>query len=300
MRHRTYAVARWRPDRTWAPALATGSLAVLIAVVPTPLVPLARGYRALCEAFPPLTLLTYHLPPLPSTFLLALAAAALLSGGWTATRQLVGALRFNRRLRAEARALPPRLARGGRALGLGARLTFLAQPEPAAFCYGFVRPRVAVTAGLLARLDDEALVAVLAHERRHLRRRDPLRYLVIAALTAAVFMFPLAPALRRRLEARIELAADRAALAVAPGGALAGALLAVLAGPEAHAVGAAGLNATEARIAHLAGRPALPPLPARAVAGSLGLALVVGVTAADLAASADLVGMVCWLCPDLS
>ena len=56
--------------------------------------------------------------------------------------------------------------------------------------------------------------AVLAHERQHLRRHDPLRYLVLYALSTMAFMVPVVPALRRRQEARIEIAADRAALEI--------------------------------------------------------------------------------------
>lgn len=112
-------------------------------------------------------------------------------------------------------------------------------------------------------------------------------------------MFPLAPALRQRLEARIELGADRAALAVAPRGALAAALLAMLAMPPLRVPGAAALTATEARIAQLAGRPVLPTIPAPASIVSLGLATIIAVAAVDLAASADLVTMACALCPGL-
>jgi len=273
---------------------------LLFAAFPALLVPIARGYQAVCAQYPPIAQLTIHAPPLPLSLLLILAALSLGNGAWAASDRLVGAVRFNRRVRRQAAPLPPRLSVGGETLGLSARLTFLDQSHPAAFCYGVVRPRVAVTAGLLDRLDDEALTAVLAHERQHLRRRDPARYLAIHALTTAAFMFPLAPALRQRLEARIELGADRAALAVAPRGALAAALLAIIAAPPVRAPGAVGLTATEARIAQLAGRPVLPAIPVLALAASLGLAAVIAVAVVDLATSAHLVRMVCALCPGLS
>ena len=57
---------------------------------------------------------------------------------------------------------------------------------------------------------------MLLHERHHLRRRDPLRYLVLHALSAGLFMLPLALVLQRWAETRMELAADRAALAASP------------------------------------------------------------------------------------
>lgn len=289
--------ARRSWDRSWIMAAATSATVGLLALVPAPLVPLAEGYRDLCARFPVLARLTNHLPPLPVALLFGLAALGLVNGVAVATTLLVQASRLSRHLDRDAGPLPPRLARAGCRLGLEGRLIYLDVPWLLACCYGFLRPRVAVTAGLLTRLDDQELLAVLAHERHHLRRRDPARYLAIHALTAAAFMFPVAPPLRRRLETRVELAADRAALAVSSRGALAGALLTALASPAAMIVAAAGLSATEARIAHLSGRPVLPPVPIRAVVVSAVVLAVVVLAVADLATSTHLVRMVCPLCP---
>lgn len=291
------SVFRWRPSYpSWIPALGIMTAVVLLATIPTPLVPVARSYRDLCERYPVLTLLTGHLPPLPVALILSLAALALANGGATGVKRLVSTLRFNRRLERSARPIPPELSHVAERLGLEHRLTYLDHPAMVACCYGFLRPRIAMTAGLLSRLDQEELAAVLAHERHHLERRDPLRYLLLHALAAAAFMFPVTPAIRQRLEVQTELAADGAALAVASRGALAGALLAVLAGPETRSVGAAGLSATEARIAHLTGTPALPSIPASAVIVSLGLLAVIAGASADLTTSTHIVEMVCRLC----
>src|SRR3984885_3279748 len=51
----------------------------------------------------------------------------------------------------------------------------ITDPQPRAFCVGLFRPRVYVSTGAVAILDEAALSAVLAHERHHARRRDPLR-----------------------------------------------------------------------------------------------------------------------------
>ena len=288
----------WRPlDRGWGVALVTVGAIGLLAAVPTPLFPLAEGYRALCERYPVLAQVTNHLPPLPTALLFGLAVLALGNGAATAIRLLVRTLRFNRDLDRSAAPPPPRLVRSGRCLGLEDRLTYLDEPAVIACCYGFVRPRVAVTSELLARLDDEELLAVLAHERHHLLRRDPARYLVLQTLAATAFMFPAAAPMRQRLEAHIELAADRAALTVTSRGALAGALLNALATPAAPTVGAAALSATEARIAHLAGHPVLPPIPGRAIAASVAVLTVVFVAASNLATATAVASMICPLCP---
>ena len=292
--------AHWQRNRPWVAALATGLLVALVTGKPTLLLPLARAYRALCDHYPPLALMTFHAPPLPLALLLSLAGVSLFVGGWAGTVGLARTLRFNRRLQDAGQPLPSRLAHAGTALGIAAQLTYLESADPGACCYGFVRPRIAVTAGLLQRLDDVELMAVLAHERQHLYRRDPARYLVIHVLTAMTFIFPVAPAIQRRLEARIELAADRAALAVASPGALAGALLVVLAAPRARVPGVAGLTATEARIAHLGGTTRLPEIPVHLVAISLGLAAVIALATVDLASAGQLVKMVCSFCAGIS
>jgi len=293
---REHILARWQRGRAWVASLVTGLLAALVAVDPAPLLPLARAYQRLCDQFPPLALLTFHAPPLPLALLVILGGSALFAGVWTGTMGVARTHRFNRRLRSHGLPLPPRLAGAASTLGIADRITYLGWATPTACCYGFVRPRIAVTAGLLQRLDDTELMAVLAHERRHLHRRDPVRYLALHALAATAFMVPVAPALRHRLEVRIELAADQAALAVAPRGALAGALLAVLATPPAAVPGVAGLTATEARIAHLSGRALMPEISVRLVTASPGLVAVIALSTVDLASATHLVEMICVLC----
>ncbi len=286
----------WDRHHTLAPAVAIGVIVALLAVYPAPLLPLAHAYQALCEQYPVLTLLTFHAPPAPLALLMNHAGLGLLVGGWAGVSALLQTHRFNQQLRRSAVAMPPRLARLAATLRMTERLTYLPWAQPAACCYGFGRPRIAVTEGLVTQLDDEELIAVLAHERQHLRRWDPLRYLVLYALSAAAFMFPVVAALRWRQEARIELAADRAALAVAPRGALAGALLTVLNTPRTPVAGIARLTATEARIAQLSGHGHLPEIPARLVVASVGLAAVILVAATALASSPDLVTMICDYC----
>lgn len=100
-----------------------------------------------------------------------------------------------------------------------------------AFCAGVVRPRVLVTEGLLARLDEDELRAAVMHELEHARARGPLK--VALAHVAARTLFWL-PALRDLLDRYVllsELAADRAAIRATSRSALAGALSEVIDGP---------------------------------------------------------------------
>jgi beta-lactamase regulating signal transducer with metallopeptidase domain len=63
--------------------------------------------------------------------------------------------------------------------------------EPYALCIGMLRPRIAVSTGLLRHLGHEELAAVLAHEELHRRRRAPLRQAVARVIARALFFAPL-------------------------------------------------------------------------------------------------------------
>lgn len=108
--------------------------------------------------------------------------------------------------------------------------TLLAHPQPIALCHGLVRPRVLVSTGLLDVLDDDQLLAVLAHEAAHARQRDPLRRLVLRALSLSGATMPALDTLADHARLTSEWHADRAAIATTDIATLAGALHAVATG----------------------------------------------------------------------
>jgi hypothetical protein len=110
--------------------------------------------------------------------------------------------------RSFVRALPVR----GVAEVRGQRVRVLPGRSPGAFCAGLLRPAVYVSEGTLRDLRRPALDAVLAHERHHRDRRDPLRLLVTRALADAARPIPPLAALADRHGALADLAADAAAV----------------------------------------------------------------------------------------
>jgi predicted transcriptional regulator len=111
--------------------------------------------------------------------------------------------------------------------------------DPWCFCVGWLRPRIVISAGFVARLDLHQLCAVLAHERHHAERRDPLRLMIARVLTAVAYPVP---SLRDLFESALlesELVADRAAMEAADRRALAGALRIALASPPPPRIGVA-------------------------------------------------------------
>ena len=94
----------------------------------------------------------------------------------------------------------------------GVAVRVIADGRPRAFCHGLLRPQIFVSSGTLAALGHTELKALLAHERHHARRRDPLRFAVARVLGGALFFLPALPALLERYTDEAELAADEAAL----------------------------------------------------------------------------------------
>jgi Peptidase family M48 len=149
----------------------------------------------------------------------ALAVLGLLMAGAGAralVRELLAARRFARTVGASS----PRLRPAGDAWVID-------DARPQAFCAGFVRPRVYISTGALAALDDAALEAVIAHEHHHARRRDPLRVASTRVLASTLFPFPGLRRVVERQQALAELGADEAAVVSARGdrAALASAML---------------------------------------------------------------------------
>jgi beta-lactamase regulating signal transducer with metallopeptidase domain len=85
--------------------------------------------------------------------------------------------------------------------------------RPLAFCTGLIRPRIYVSSGALAMLDEAAVAAVVAHESEHARRRDPLRLATGRVLGQALFFVPGLGELGRRQQSLAELGADESAAA---------------------------------------------------------------------------------------
>ncbi len=236
----------------------------------------ARSLRAELPALGALAEACRRVVPLPpdlAAFLVvalaALGAAVLVRGGRSLGRHWRAQLRFRRRLRI-----------AGIGEICGTPIIWVDDARPRAFCAGLLRPRVHVSLGARGALSARELEAVVAHERHHVRRRDPLRLLVVSALAQSLFFMPVLPGLAARYGALAELAADEAAAREGGRSALASALLAFGRRDSPQAV--AGVAAE--RVDHLLGAPPEWRLPAGVLCASAmalvaGLALVIAAQA---------------------
>lgn len=168
---------------------------------------------------------------------------------WWATRRLT---RLTRTARLP---LSPAVSRLAARLELSDSLVVVAGRVPLSFCYGLWRPRICLSLGLIERLTEAELEAVLHHEAYHMRRREPLRMAIAICLSRLLFFVPLMAELCDRYLAEKELAADTAAVAVTGRAALARAMhkLATMDGQFGlpPLIGVAGLSVTAQRVDRL-------------------------------------------------
>ena len=154
-------------------------------------------------------------PPLTWQMIIPLILVVILGrASWSLTRQFRATQRMIHLFRPLQADLPERLKTKLSAHQLTVEdIVFLKVDSVHAFCLGFRRPRIWLTAGLVNLLTDDELAAVLAHEVRHFRQRDPLRLLVSRALKSAFFFLPLIKSLADAAELQQETEADRHAIA---------------------------------------------------------------------------------------
>ena len=152
--------------------------------------------------------------------------------------------------------------------------------RPRAFCAGLLRPRIYLSTGAVAALDEPALRAVLLHEDHHARRRDPLRLATGRVLSRALFFVPGIGELVRHQQSLAELGADERAIGAGDENrsALARAMLSFSETTDAGE--SVGIDPT--RVDHLLGEPPSWRFPALLFVSALGV-LALTVTLALLA-----------------
>lgn len=249
--------------------LALGSSALLIALLAA-LLP--RGFALATGA-------AADLPSIVAVLVLILATFGVTLGLTSLFRQLLATLSLIRTLLSRRVTVSRRIAQIAGTLDLAGRIDIVRDPRPFSFCYWFRSPRICLSTGLIARLDDAELRAVLLHERYHLRQRDPLRLVIARYFAAGLYVVPVVEELVEYYTVQKEVAADQAAVR-AMGGVreLASALFKVL--PEADDVAlglllpVGSLSVTEARIDQLVDGRAVPLALSRASVLLSGGALV--------------------------
>lgn len=168
-------------------------------------------------------------------------------------------------------------------------------PNPA-FAAGLVRPRVYLAADLQRELRLEELRALFRHELWHVRRRDPLRFVLLRVLARFFFWLPIIGSLSADLIEDAETLADDFAADATDPVEVAGALVAVArrtGAALALAAGAGGVRPMERRVRRLLDEDAAPsPIPLRRLAISIAAVIALwGAVAAGTTSTASAASM---------
>lgn len=142
-------------------------------------------------------------------------------------------------------AAPPDVLADAVAQAGAERVELRQDDEPYAFCIGVLRPRIAVSMGLLQALGLDELAAVLAHEELHRRRRAPLRQIIARVMARALFFMPFLDDLLEVHLVEEEILADRESVTIVGRRPLAEALGKLLSAPSL-VFGASGFGRTSA------------------------------------------------------
>ena len=209
-----------------------------------PIVPADHVQPAVCRA--PIAGVGFHLF-VPVAVLGALLVATLVSGATAAAGSWRRARLVRSMLGPPADVVPDGLAIAAQRAGAGV-VELRRHAEPYALCIGLARPVVVVSTTLVEMLTSEELVAVVAHEQRHRRRRAPLRELAATAIVGTLFFLPTLNDLADAHRVDEEVVADHEAVLVAGRRPLVRALakltdLAMLMPPAAAITGADALGA---------------------------------------------------------
>jgi len=141
---------------------------------------------------------------LPSALYVGLTAA------WLAGVGLIVLRRLRRHKDPEPRQPDHTLERAISSAGLRTDQVRITPHGPGPHVRGGLRPIVVLPQTVAGALEEDELCAVLIHEREHLRRRDPLRYGLLALVRTAFWFYPPVWWLTRRILETTEMACDEA------------------------------------------------------------------------------------------
>lgn len=153
----------------------------------------------------------FVLHPIQSGIILILAGlffAGIIYGCWYLFSTLLRTRRLISRIFGASLPLPSRLDNIANTLGLSGRLVFFANGRPEAFSFGLLRPKIAISTACWNNMTISSVEAVLCHEAHHLKKHDPLRFLILDIVRRVFFFLPLISQLVSFIRTLQEVEAD--------------------------------------------------------------------------------------------
>lgn len=97
-------------------------------------------------------------------------------------------------------------------LGIQDKLAVVLSGKLSSFCYGYIKPRILLSTGLINSLNKGELKAVLLHESYHLKRSDPLKILLSQVAATMFFFVPILRDFHSHYVLSKEITADQLAI----------------------------------------------------------------------------------------
>lgn len=97
-------------------------------------------------------------------------------------------------------------------LGLHNKVIVFDQANPQAFCFGVLDPKIYISTGLLAMMNDKELEVILRHEQYHLNHKDSLVFLLATIVESLFPFFPVISDFLRVYKTDREVQADAMAI----------------------------------------------------------------------------------------
>lgn len=189
-------------------------------------------------------------------FLPVLAVIILLAGLASFFTQILKTQIFLKKLNKGA-AIPPNVQLIIDHLHLKGKVDLIEDPRIFSFCFGIIKPRIALSTGLLRTVSNNELKAVLLHESQHLLRYDPLKMIVGQTISSMFFFVPIFKDIQNYYLFSREIAADRAVIKNGDKRSLISVLSKLMVAPSPKFAGVAALTNTndlEKRILYLSGK----------------------------------------------
>ena len=89
------------------------------------------------------------------------------------------------------------------------RIVEIQSPKPIIFCFGLICPKICVSSGIIKKLSNQELKAVLLHEQHHLFSHEPVKIFIVKSMIKALFFLPGLESFSRQYLVFSELAADQ-------------------------------------------------------------------------------------------
>lgn len=168
-----------------------------------------------CQEFISNTL--FKLPRiLPSAIVVAIIPIFLL-GVLSFLVQFYKTFSLQKRLYSKRVELSPRVEKLISVLGLYGRVDVVGDPNLFSFCAGIIKGRITITTGLVEKLSNKELEAVLLHEQSHLNNLDPIKVLLGKTVSSMFFFLPIFSELNKNIVATNEILADSWAVEIQGG-----------------------------------------------------------------------------------